>query len=65
MAKRTLTPFGLDVKKQLLELGLTQKEFCEQYGIRETRFCEVIYGVMPGYKYKEKIARVLKINTPA
>lgn len=64
MKKRTLTPFGLEVKKRLLETGITQKAFCERHDIGETRFCEVIYGVMPGYKHKEKIAKALKINVP-
>ncbi len=64
MQKRVLTPFGLDVKKRLLEMGLTQKEFCRLNNISETRFSEILYGVLPGKKYYQTIARELNIRIP-
>lgn len=62
MRKRSLTPFGLDVKKRLLELGLTQKEFCLLNDISETRFSEILYGVLPGREYVKRIAKKLDIK---
>ncbi len=62
MEKRTLTPFGLEVKKRLLEMGLTQKEFCRRHGIPATRFSEILYGATPGRKYVQKIAQVLNLT---
>jgi len=65
MKRRNLTPFGLEVKKKLLEKGITQRQLCDELGIGETRFSEIIYGVKPGYKYREKIAKALNIKIPA
>ncbi len=65
MRKRALTPFGLEVKKRLLELGLTQKEFCRLHDISETRFSEILYGVLPGKRYIKKISKLLNIRMPS
>lgn len=64
MSRRSLTPFGLEVKKKLLELGLTQKEFCLLNNISETRFSEILYGVFPGREYVKIIAQKLDIRIP-
>ncbi|WP_035296157.1 Rha family transcriptional regulator [Brevibacillus thermoruber] len=58
---KRLTPFGLEVKKRLLELGMTQQAFCEKYEIPYKRFSEILYGDRPGKKYRGKIAEILKI----
>lgn len=54
---KQLTPFGVEVKKKLLDIGMTQKEFCQMHGIPESRFSEILYGARPGTKYRE-IARL-------
>lgn len=64
MAKQ-LTPFGLEVKRRLLELNMTQKEFCQQHNIPMNRLSEIIYGDRIARKYTKKVAKVLKINIPA
>lgn len=64
MAKQ-LTPFGLEVKKRLLELRMTQKEFCQRHDIPMNRLSEIIYGDRIAGKYKKEVARVLKINISA
>jgi len=65
MRFKELTPFGLEVKKRLLELQMTQKEFCEKHNIPENRFSEIIRGTVPGKKHKDKIARALGIKISA
>jgi transcriptional regulator with XRE-family HTH domain len=56
-----LTPFGIEVKKALIECGLSQKEFCRQQGIVEVRFSEVLYGTRPGRELRKKVAETLGI----
>lgn len=63
MKKETqLTPFGVAVKKSLLERHMTQKEFCEKEGIPVNRFTEILYGLRPGKRYRLRIARRLGID---
>ncbi|MCR4442935.1 MAG: Rha family transcriptional regulator [Peptococcaceae bacterium] len=64
MAKQ-LTPFGLEVKKRLLDLGLNQKEFCKENDIPMNRLSEVLYGDRLAKKYREKIAKLLDIRMTA
>ena len=59
---RRLTPFGIEVKKKLLELRLTQNEFCEQHGLSAKRMSEILYGVRPGVKLRQRIAAILHIE---
>lgn len=65
MRYKELTPFGLEVKKRLLELNMTQKEFCKKHEIPENRFSEIIRGSIQKSKYKDKIAKVLNIKISA
>ncbi|MDD2433308.1 MAG: Rha family transcriptional regulator [Clostridia bacterium] len=62
---KQLTPFGLAVKRRLLDLNMTQKEFCQQYDIPMNRLSEIIYGDRIARRYKKEVARVLKINISA
>lgn len=63
--RRQPTPFGVEVKKALLDRGIKQKEFCEEYNIPMNRLSEMLYGDRPGYYYRREIAKVLGINIPA
>lgn len=65
MKLKGLTPFGVEAKKRLLEKQITQREFCEQHDIPETRFSEILYGVRPGNKYRDRIAELLGIKLSA
>jgi transcriptional regulator with XRE-family HTH domain len=64
MGRRTLTSFGLAVKRRLLERGMTQKQLAEKLGISETRVSEALYGAVSGKKHKELIATELGIKLP-
>ncbi|MBJ6362689.1 hypothetical protein ACFOQM_15695 [Paenibacillus sp. GCM10012307] len=59
---RRLTLFGLAVKRALLEKQMTQKQFCEKEGIPVNRFTEILYGLRPGKRYRNKIAEALGID---
>jgi len=64
MAKQ-LTPFGLAVKRKLLELSITQKEFCQRHDIPMNRLSEIVYGDRIARRYKKEVARALDINISA
>lgn len=59
---KQLTPFGVEVKKRLLEMRLTQREFCREHHIPENRFSEILYSTRPGEGYRAKIAKLLNIS---
>ena len=65
MNLKELTPFGIKVKRKLLEMRMTQSEFCERYKIPMNRFSEILYGSRPGIKYREKISEILRIEKAA
>lgn len=60
--KQRLTPFGIEVKKKLLDLNMTQTEFCQQNKIPPNRFTELLTGLRPNYKYRRLVSKVLKID---
>ena len=60
--RRQLTPFGLRVKKRLLDLGITQKEFCREHQIPESRFSEMLSGKKTGLRYQRRVAQLLGIS---
>jgi len=58
----TITPFGVEVKKKLLELGLTQKEFCIQNKLNYKVFSHMIRGVKDCPRLQQKTAEILGIS---
>jgi predicted transcriptional regulator len=62
---RRLTPFGVEVKKKLIDLGMTQKEFCMQHNISEPRLSELIYGAKPRPKVRAIVTKALGIKVTA
>ncbi|MDQ7791546.1 MAG: Rha family transcriptional regulator [Clostridia bacterium] len=65
MKPKKLTPFGVEVKKRLLDMQMSQREFCEEHDIPENRFSEILYGTVSGKKHREKIAKALGIKISA
>jgi predicted transcriptional regulator len=63
--KYSLTPFGVAVKKALLDRRMTQKEFCDRYGIPYNRFIDMLYGFRPVNKYREKVKELLGVQESA
>jgi transcriptional regulator with XRE-family HTH domain len=62
MRKRQLTPFGMTVKKRLIEKGMTQIRLAEEIGTSKNYVNLILYGERTGKKYIHKIAAVLDIN---
>lgn len=60
--KQRLTPWGIKVKKRLIDMNMTQVDFCKKYGIPENRFSEMITGSKPNYKHKKVVNKILKID---
>lgn len=60
--KFKLTPFGLATKKRLLDKGMTQKELAEALGIKGCYLTEMLYGIRPGWKYREQIEDILNLK---
>lgn len=63
--KQRLTPWGITVKKKLLDLNMTQAEFCDKYGIPRNRLAEMVTGLKPNYKYRKIVNKILKIDEVA
>lgn|GEM_PF-6363082 len=53
--KRKLTSFGLWVKMRLLEQNVTQTELAQRIGTDKHVMSRILYGVIPGNKFKARI----------
>ena len=62
MQKRQLTPFGITVKKRLIEKGMTQVRLAEEVGTSNKYLNLILYGDRTGEKYIQKIISVLDID---
>lgn len=62
MKQRRLTPFGVEVKKKLLDLNMTQAEFCREHNIPQNRLTEILTGIRPNYKHRELVIEILGID---
>ncbi|ABR46615.1 hypothetical protein Amet_1925 [Alkaliphilus metalliredigens QYMF] len=60
MRKNKMTEFGLWIKQSLLELDMTQRELSESIGIDERFLSMILYGLRPGYDYRDKIRSVIE-----
>ena len=52
----------LDIKSARLKAGMTQKELAEALGIKGCYLTEMLYGVRPGWKYREQIEDILNLK---
>ena len=60
--KWKLTPFGIKVKKSLLEKNMTVSELAERIGVKQSYLSQVLYGDKKGYKYLDEICILLEIE---
>lgn len=61
-SKRKLTPFGMLVKKTLIEKGMTQVQLAEEVGTSNKYLNLILYGDRSGDKYINGIARILDLD---
>ena len=62
-SKRKLTPFGVTVKKRLIDIGMTQAELAQKVGTTRMYLNLIFHGERSGEKYRDKIVKVLDIST--
>jgi predicted transcriptional regulator len=60
--KHKLTPWGMEVKKRLIDMNMTQVDFCKKYGIPRNRLSELLTGSKPNCKHKKVVDKVLKMD---
>jgi ribosome-binding protein aMBF1 (putative translation factor) len=58
-----LTPFGLAVRKALLERGVTAADMARELGFNENAVRDALRGVKPGIKYRKPIERYLGLDS--
>lgn len=61
--KRSLTKFGIGVKKRLAELNMEQKELAQMLGVSESYLTDVLRGDKPGHKYMDSINEILGFSS--
>jgi len=60
LGKRTVTDFGVEVKKQLSRENMRQKDLAEKIGTSEVYLSMILYGERSGKKYIPKIRNILE-----
>lgn len=58
-----LTPFGVEVKKRLVENNMTALKLAESLNMNPTYLPQILYGKKRGQKYIEPIKQALRIET--
>lgn len=62
MTEVTAKDFGKAIKKRLIELDMTQAELAKMLGMTRQELSRMLKGKRPGYKYREKMLQVLKLD---
>lgn len=57
-----LTPFGMQVKKKLIEKNMTTSDLADGLGISRSFLSQILYGNKKGEKYIEMIQEKLEIK---
>ena len=57
-----LTPFGVKVKKRLIEKDMTTSELANRIGVSRSFLSQILYGNKKGGKYIPMIQEVLDIK---
>jgi ribosome-binding protein aMBF1 (putative translation factor) len=63
--QRQLTPYGRWIKIKLIERDMTARQLAQEIGAKPQRLNEIMYGLMPGTKYRPDIEKVLGAKPPA
>lgn len=57
-----LTPFGIKVKKNLIEKNMTTSDLADSIGISRSFLSQILYGNKKGEKYIELIKQELEMK---
>jgi transcriptional regulator with XRE-family HTH domain len=63
MSEQKLTPFGIEVKKRLIEIGKTQNQLAKEIGTSKVYLSMILYGKRSGEKYLQLIKDLLDIKS--
>lgn len=63
--KTRLTPFGMMVRKRLIDKNMTQVELAALLGCNKQYIHKILVGERSGRKYIEEISRILDIEMAA
>lgn len=61
-AERVINPFGVAVRKRLIELGMTQRELSHEIKCNENYLICILNGSRSGHKYKPLIIERLGLQ---
>jgi hypothetical protein len=64
VSDKKITPLGWLILERLAEMKLTRKQFCQLHDIPESRFSNIVTGLRPAKRYKDKIIRILNLEAP-
>ena len=53
--------YGEELQKRLVDVEMSRKELAERVGIDPRRISDIIKGIRPFYKIRDKIAEVLDL----
>lgn len=59
---KSVSQFGLEVRKRLLELNMTQRQLAAELKMNEHYLTDILNGRRSGKKYKSKIIEILNID---
>lgn len=62
MKTRKPTPFGVAIKKALIDKGMTQVELAEAVGADAKYINLIIHGERSGKKYRDGIIKILELE---
>lgn len=60
--KNNASPFGVQVKKALIDRKMTQKDLAKQLGVSKQYLWQLLYDFRPNSKYKDVIIEKLNLN---
>lgn len=63
--RRQLTAYGRWVKLMAIEKNISMNELASTIGTTPERISEIVYGVIPGNKYRSQIEKALGAVPPA
>jgi transcriptional regulator with XRE-family HTH domain len=65
LAKWKLCAFGKQAEKLRKERGMSKKELARRLGFTDVYYQQIIHGIRPGLKQKDRIIEALRMDKPS
>jgi transcriptional regulator with XRE-family HTH domain len=62
MKSREVTPFGVSVKKKLIDKRMSQVELADALGVKKQYLSLIFSGARSGEKYRNRIIEILELE---